>query len=35
MKRKEDAHETLSLFFKRDGVPPKMAMNGSKEQNLV
>ena len=30
MKRKEDAHETLSLLFKRDGVPPKMVMDGSK-----
>ena len=34
MKIKGDAHETLSLFFKRDGVPHNMVMYGSKEQNL-
>ena len=28
MKKKGGAHETLSLFFKRDGVPPKMVMDG-------
>ena len=28
MKNKGDAHETLPLFFKRDGVPPKMVMDG-------
>ena len=26
IKNKGDAHETLSLFFKRDGFPPKMVM---------
>jgi hypothetical protein len=31
MKRKGDAHETLSLLFHRDGVPPVMIMDGSKE----
>ena len=30
MKNKVDAHETLSLFFKRDGVPPKMVTVRSK-----
>ena len=35
MKNKGDAHETLSIFFKRDSVRPKMVMDGSKEQNLV
>ena len=33
-KRKGDAHETLSLLFKGDYVPPKMVMDGSKEQTL-
>ena len=33
-KNKVYAHETLSLFFKRDGVPPKMVIYGSKEQTL-
>ncbi len=32
MKRKGDAHETLSLVFQRDGVPPTMVTNDSKEQ---
>ena len=32
MKNKGDAHEILSLLFKRDGVPPNMVMYGSKEQ---
>ncbi len=32
MKRKGDAHETLSLVFQRDGVPLTMVTNGSKEQ---
>ena len=32
MKRKGEAHETLSLLFKRDGVPPVMIMDGSNEQ---
>ena len=30
MKRKGYAHETLSLFFKRDGVPYKIVIDGSK-----
>ena len=34
MKNKGNAHETLSLFFKIDGVPPKMVMDGSKDQTL-
>ena len=29
-----DAHEILSLFFKKDYVPPKMVMCASKEQTL-
>ncbi len=32
MKRKEDAHETLSLVFQRDGVPPTMVTDDFKEQ---
>ena len=27
MKTKGDAHETMYLFFKRDGVPPNMVMD--------
>ena len=34
MKKKGDANKTLSLFFKRDCVPPKMVVDGSKEQTL-
>ena len=34
MKKKGDGNETLSLFFKRDGVPPKMVIDGLKEQTL-
>ncbi len=32
MKHKGKAHETLSLLFHWDGVPPTMATNNSKEQ---
>jgi hypothetical protein len=32
MTRKGEAHETLSLLFLRDGVPPTMVLDGSKEQ---
>ncbi len=32
MKRKGDAHETLSLEFQCNGVPPTMVTNDSKEQ---
>jgi hypothetical protein len=32
MKCKGDAHETLSLVFQHDGVPPTMVTNDSKEQ---
>jgi hypothetical protein len=32
MTRKGEAHETLSLLFHRDGVPPTMVLGGSKEQ---
>jgi hypothetical protein len=34
MKLKSDAHDLLSLLFQRDGVAPKMIMDGSKEQTL-
>ena len=34
MATKGQAHETCSLLFQRDGVPPKMIMDGSKEQTL-
>jgi hypothetical protein len=30
--RKGEAHETLSLLFHRDGVPPTMVLDGSNEQ---
>ncbi len=32
MTRKGKAHETLSLLFHRDEVPPTMLFDGSKEQ---
>jgi hypothetical protein len=32
MTRKGEAHETLSLLFHRDGVPPTMILDGLKEQ---
>jgi hypothetical protein len=32
MKRKSEAHETLSLLFARDGVPNVMIMDGAREQ---
>ena len=32
MKRKGDALDALDLLFHQDGVPPKMVMDGSKEQ---
>ena len=32
MARKGEAHDTLSLLFHRDGVPPVMVVDGSKEQ---
>jgi hypothetical protein len=32
MTRKGEAYETLSLLFHRDGVPPTMVFDGSKEQ---
>ena len=34
MDKKGDAHEALSLLFQRDGVPPKMIVDGSKEHTL-
>ena len=34
MKRKSEAVETLSLVFKRDGVPPRVVVDNSKEQSL-
>ena len=30
MKKKSEAHETLSLVFKHDGVPPRMVVDNSK-----
>jgi hypothetical protein len=34
MKLKSDAHDLILLLFQRDGAPPKMIMDGSKEQTL-
>ena len=34
MKKKSDAHEGLSLMAQRDGVPPAIVMDGSKEQTM-
>jgi len=34
MKLKSDAHDLLLLLFQHDGVPPKMIMDGSREQTL-
>ena len=34
MRLKSEAHETLSLLHKRDGVPSIMIMDGSKVQTL-
>jgi hypothetical protein len=34
MKKKSNAHTSLSLVFQRDGVPPKIIMVGSKEQTM-
>ena len=32
--RRGEAHDYLSLLFQRYGVPPKMIVDGSKEQTL-
>ena len=34
MKANSDCHDALSVLFSRDGVPPAMIMDGSKEQTL-
>ena len=34
MAKKGDVHEALYLLFQCDGVPPKMIVDGSKEQTL-
>ena len=34
IQKKGDEHETFSLFFKSEGVPPKMVMYGSKDKTL-
>ena len=34
IKKKSEAHETLSLMFKHDCVPPRMIVDNSKEQSL-
>ena len=34
MRLKRHAHETFSLIFKRDGVPPKIFVDNSKEHTL-
>ena len=34
MKKKSDASNALDLLFHREGEPPKMIMDGSKEQTM-
>lgn len=34
LKKKSEAHEALSLLAQRDGIPPTLIMDGSKEQTL-
>ncbi len=34
MTMKGEAHESLSLLFHRDGIPPTMILDGSREQTL-
>ena len=34
MAKKNEAHDMLSLVFKRDGVPPKMIVDNSREKSL-
>ena len=34
MRQKSEAHKGLSLMAQRDGVPPLIVMDGSKEQTL-
>jgi hypothetical protein len=34
MKKKSEAHETLSLLHARDGVPNVMIMDGAPEQTM-
>ena len=34
MPKKVDAHEALYLLFQQDGVPPKIIVDGSKDQTL-
>ncbi len=34
MKTKGKTHEALSLMFQREGIPPSMLIDGSKEQTL-
>ena len=34
MKLKSEAHESLSIIFKRDSVPPKSFVDISKDQSL-
>ena len=33
MRKKSEAHENLSMVFKRDGAPPRMIVDNSKEQS--
>ena len=34
MAKKGDTHETISILFKRDGIPTEMIVDGSKEKIL-
>jgi hypothetical protein len=34
MRKKPEAHETLSILFAIDGIPHTMIMDGTKEQTM-
>ncbi len=34
MKKKGEAHKSLSLMFQHEGIPPLMVMDGSQEKSL-
>ena len=34
MKLMSEAHDSLSIIFKRDGVPPRIVVDNSKEQSF-
>ena len=34
MQKKYEAHKSLSLLFSRDGVPPRIIMDGAREETM-